>query len=283
MKRKKTCLIVCLIMLATGVSAIANPAGFFPPVPGWQQEGEPELFSPDTLYEYINGAAEVFLNYDFVQLAMQTYRSPDGGEIVIEVYNQGSLANAFGMYAQEKTSAGEFLEIGAEGYYEEGVLNFYSGNYYVKMSGLDASEKAMKKIALAVFEAIAAGRETPPMLKVFPEKGLQPHSLRFVLRDFLGLHFLNNAYIGDYQQEGRNFQLFVIRARDEAGAGKMLNGLLQMAGLTEAPAGRTSTLQLRYIGNMHLQYRENYLWGMVYQEEINDYEAWLNELSRSLK
>ncbi len=282
MNSKKTCLLIVWLMMAASFSKAADPARFFPAVPGLQQEGEVELFSPDTLYEYINGAAEVFLNYDFVQLAMQTYRSPEGGEIVVEVYDQGALENAFGMYAQEKTSAGEFLEIGAEGYYEEGVLNFYTGKYYVKMSGLDATEKAMKKVAAAVNEAIGAGRETPALLKAFPEKGLQPHSLRFVLHDFLGLHFLNNAYIGDYRNDSQGFQLFVIKARDEAQVGRMLNDLLKMAGSAEAPADRSSTLQLRYIGTMHLQYRGNFLWGMVCQEEIENHEAWLAELGRGL-
>ena len=33
----------------------------FPEMDGWKQDGKPQVFSPKTLYEYINGAADLYL------------------------------------------------------------------------------------------------------------------------------------------------------------------------------------------------------------------------------
>ena len=44
-------------------------AGIFPGFEDWTKKGKPDLYTPDNLFEYINGAAEVFLSYDFVKLA----------------------------------------------------------------------------------------------------------------------------------------------------------------------------------------------------------------------
>jgi hypothetical protein len=106
----------------------------FPELPGWNQSGEIQTFSPKDLFEYINGAADLYLSYDFQELNVAEYRNEKKASVTIEVYRHKTPIHAFGIYSQERLSDANFLDIGAQGYSETDVLNFISGNYYVKMS-----------------------------------------------------------------------------------------------------------------------------------------------------
>ena len=51
-------------------------AGLFPEIAGWQKKGAVEIFSPENLYEYIDGAAENFIGYDFRSWRYRTTPMP---------------------------------------------------------------------------------------------------------------------------------------------------------------------------------------------------------------
>lgn len=50
--------------------------GKFPTLEGWQAE-EPRMFDQENLYEHINGAAGLYLNYAFERLWVEYYRRGD--------------------------------------------------------------------------------------------------------------------------------------------------------------------------------------------------------------
>jgi hypothetical protein len=56
------------------------------------------FYKPDTLYEYIDGGADVYLLYDFQRLLHQNFRTP-GGELTADIYDLGKPENAFGIYS----------------------------------------------------------------------------------------------------------------------------------------------------------------------------------------
>ena len=91
-------------------------------------------FRRETLFEYIDGAAEAYIGYDFRELAGRRVR-PDRNENDGHGRNlrHGHGLNAFGIYAAERYPESRFLPIGVQGYYEEGTLNFLAGRYYVKL------------------------------------------------------------------------------------------------------------------------------------------------------
>jgi len=103
--------------------------------------GEPMTFSPETLYDYINGAAEIYLQYNFQELVVQEYENDAGAFVTIEIYRHDTPLNTFGIYSQERYFEGTFLKIGAQGYYENGILSFFKGRYYVKLSSYGLGEK----------------------------------------------------------------------------------------------------------------------------------------------
>lgn len=61
-------------------------------VPGWRVQGQPAAYLPKTLYEYINGAAETFLGFDFRRLLAADYLPPDGeGHVTVDIYDRKSV------------------------------------------------------------------------------------------------------------------------------------------------------------------------------------------------
>jgi hypothetical protein len=245
----------------------AGPAGMFPEIDGWQKKGECESYSPENLYQYIDGAAENFLSYGCQRLLVQNWANDRGQVLSAEVYFHGSLENAFGMYSSERPAAGDYFSLGSEGYAEAGILNFFCSAYYVKLNafGLGAdSEPALRRLGLAMAAAIDPNAAMPGMLQVFPGAGKIAHSERFILNNFLGHDFLRTAYAADYQVDGQNFQLFVIDAGSEAAARVMLEKYTALE--REKPAsvlapGEALTIGDPYNGPMRILWQGRFICG----------------------
>jgi len=74
------------VALWGGSAAAADSKPFaFPAVDGWTPAGAPQVFSPDTLYDYINGGSDLYLKYDFEELQVLEYRKGKMS-VLAEVY-----------------------------------------------------------------------------------------------------------------------------------------------------------------------------------------------------
>lgn len=276
MTRKFFCLFLlatlCVLPSAVAGFAEEKAADLFPDLEGWVKAGDPEIYHADNLWEYINGAADMYLLYDFVKLATLSYDREPKGSITVDVYEHSSLRNAFGVYSREKSPSNVFLKIGAQGYYEKGVLNFFKGSYYVKIMAFYV-ESGEEEILSSVAEKVAAeldGEERlPEILTCFPEEGKIPQSEAYIARDFMGRSILRSAYIADYEVDGEKKQIFIIEAADEGQARDMMNGYVKTI---EAKGGdvtrangvcRFEDPYFRDSGIMNLRSGGRYLWGML--------------------
>jgi hypothetical protein len=206
-------------------------AKVFPEISG-MTKGKPEMYNPDNLYEYINGAAEVFLSYDFRELAALTYEDPQKHSLTIDIYRHSDDRNGFGIYSQEKPVKGDFLPIGAQGYYEKGVLNFVKGSYYVKMSGFDLGDRdktVLSETAKKIARRLSGLSRLPLPAACFPGKGKIDNSEKFIAKNFLGHSFLHSAFTAEYEEKGDKFQIFIIQAADTAAAQKIRDDYFKFA------------------------------------------------------
>ena len=144
-KMKKRYLISCFLFVYLMVGGVHplwashsdSKTFLFPEVTGWKQSGEIQTFLPKTLFEYINGGADLYLTYDFQELKVAEYSNEKKASVTIEVYRHRTSIHAFGIYSQERLPDANFVDIGTQGYIEENVLNFIAGPYYVKISGIN--------------------------------------------------------------------------------------------------------------------------------------------------
>jgi hypothetical protein len=110
-------------------------------VPGWTRGAEVRFFGPNNLFEYIDGAADGYLNYGFQEVVTAEYGNPQKSfQAVMDIYRMKDARNAFGIYTSELNPKSEFRRIGVEGYIGGTALNFWSGPYYVKLTVFQESE-----------------------------------------------------------------------------------------------------------------------------------------------
>ena len=101
----------------------------FPSVSGWKQVGEIQRFDPNTLYEYINGGADLYLAYDFEELKVAEYQNDKKAAVTVDVYRHRTPTHAFGIYSQERFPGANFIDVGVQGYLEKHALNFLFGKH----------------------------------------------------------------------------------------------------------------------------------------------------------
>jgi hypothetical protein len=208
--------ILAFLLPVAAAAQSLDPAALFPELDGWSRDGKTESFGPDNLYEHIDGAAENFLACGFERLAVQNYVNAGKQSLTAEIYFHGTPENAFAIYASEKPLAGDYLAVGSEGYAEEGVLNFISDAFYVKLNSFDlapAQSGALPALAEKIVAAIHGRNELPAALAAFPVRGKVAHSERYILNNFLGLDFLGAAFSADYEAPGEKFRLFVMKTK----------------------------------------------------------------------
>jgi hypothetical protein len=263
----------------------------FPSFEGWSKKGKPDIYTPDNLFEYINGAAEVFLSYDFVKLATLTYENDKQYSFVVDVYQHSSDRNGFGIYSQEKPQKGDFLKIGTQGYYEKGVLNFLKGSFYVKMSGYDLGdndEKVLTTAAKELSKALEGVVDFPAVVKCFPAKGKIANSEAYFNKNFLGHSFLHSAFVADYEIDGRKFQVFIIETGKPEEVKEILNkytGFLKKKGIPVEQKEKSYRFQDPYYrssGMMNMKMEKNYLWGL-FSKNNTAAESFIREIQKNLE
>jgi hypothetical protein len=181
--------------------------------------GEQKFFSSD-LYEYSDGAADVYLDYGLLAMLHQEYKTPST-DLTLDIYNMGVPSNAFGIYAAESSPDYHFLPIGSEGYGTNEILNFFQDEFYIKLSAFSDKEKTgpvLERFAQAVSRRIGPAGAMPEFLSLFPAEHLVNHSCKFVKKSPLGHDFLAPAIMASYAFGEKQTSLIISKAADAKGA-----------------------------------------------------------------
>ena len=252
----------------------------FPEIVGWKISKDIQIYNSENLYEYIDGAAELYLSYDFQELLVAEYANEGGSSVIIEVYRHGTPVHAFGIYSRERPVDGEYLKIGSQGYIEAPVLNFLVGNAYVKMFVYDIKDNVrgvLRTFALKIAESYGGSAELPEILKCFPERGKIANSEKFIANGLLSHEFLHTGFTAGYKDAEREFELFIIEGKDSKDCDEMLRQYMKLTGYPwDGFKKDTCTLPDPYHGSITLSRRGKYIWGV---KGLDDKEMRLKYLS----
>jgi len=180
------------------------------PLPGHATaSGSPSFYNPDSLYQYIDGGADIYLPYNFKNLLHQDFKS-GAAELTVDIYEMDTSEDAFGIYGAERSPGYKFVLIGTEGYREKGVVNFLEDHYYVKLSGSGANaDGLLDQFARLLAGRIGGTRTLPALLGRLPREHRVPHSEQYMRKDPLGHAFLAPAYVVAYAQGKQESKLVV--------------------------------------------------------------------------
>ena len=217
-------LALVLAFLAGGASAGEGPAGrgvavgeLLPAaasLPGWIAVEGPVDYGPDTLFEYIDGAARMYHAFGFTRLAHVRYEpeNGDGSSIVLDIYHMGDELGAYGIYTNTRPPEIEPLDWGAEGYRQDRVAAAWRGAIYVhaEAEGADpASAELLERLVAGVAAAAPGEPSLPRMARLLPREGFVRNSDRYVANDLLGHACLPGGMLAEYAVEEGEYLLFV--------------------------------------------------------------------------
>jgi len=205
----------------TGSGTTKAPLASFlrEPLPGnVTAQGSATIYNADSLYQYIDGGADIYLLYDFKALLHQDFNS-GASDLTVDIYEMGQPEDAFGIYSSERSPGYKFILIGAEGYRDKGILNFFADHYYVKLSGSGGNvDTLLDQFAQLLSGRIGGVRALPPLLQRLPREHRVLHSEQYVKKDPLGHAFLAPAYVVTYAPGKQESKLVISVANDPQGA-----------------------------------------------------------------
>jgi hypothetical protein len=194
-------------------------------ISGWELARPVDTYDKESIFDYINGAAELYFAYDFRCVAAAEYQNGETS-IIIDLYDMADPEGAFGIYSLNRYEGANYVEIGNEGILTGNALDFWKGRYFCKVYAFDMDEKYQSdvvnfgsKLALNIEEA----GSKPDILSQLPANGMMPRTAMFFIRK-LGLdniHYIteeNVLNLGDktkgavakYQLNGNVFQIFIV-------------------------------------------------------------------------
>jgi len=211
-------IVLCSVLFLLAVAALpaaAQPPEVNVPVPaGWTVVDQEYRYDRDNLWEYINGAAELFLTYRFRELIVADFEQGDGA-ITVNVYDMGRPLDAFGVFEQEKPASAEVLvDVGSAAVLQapyQGLL--LKNRFYVKIEagGGDVSAELLRGALQDVAAGLPGDDMLPPQLAALPEAGRVPGSVAFAGGNFLGFEDLRACLHADYEVAGDEYRLFVMK------------------------------------------------------------------------
>jgi hypothetical protein len=231
-----------------------------PELEGFKKTTNYPVFGPENLWDFINGAADTYLAYGFVDLHVAEYKK--GKNVIkLEIYRHTDNTMAFGIYSTERSPSFRFMNLGAQGYIADGAINFFKGNYYVKIRTYSKSEKTLQSaesLALRVANMLEGGSEMPVVLSKFPEIGRKMNEETYINESVLGHNFLNKAYKSVYEIGTDNFSIFIMEKSSTEEAGKSVEDYLAATGIDSVESGSGKyVLKDGYNGSVFLAWKDN--------------------------
>jgi hypothetical protein len=211
---------------------IALPVG----VGEWKWDGKESTYNSRTVFDYIDGAAELYLAYGFQGLKVRRFENPGSPPINLEVYEMASPEDAYGVFSFEYQDDPAGIGQGSE--FGGGLLRFWKGKYFASVYAEgegEGVEAAILGIGRAAARAIPVMGSEPKLIGLLPGKefGLVDKSIRYLKshvllnqrffishQNLLNLNRKTEAVLAAYGRGRQKSQLLLIRYAhaDEAGA-----------------------------------------------------------------
>jgi hypothetical protein len=238
-------------------------------VAGWQATGDDVIYDTETIFQYIDGHAEVYLAYGMSRCLARRYSGPSGEpDIVLDLFELASAADAYGVFTHDRD--GDEVDVGQGALLRTGWLSFWKGRWFGSVYSEGESEPAYDAviaIARVAADTIAEEGEVPALVSELPVDGLDARSVRFlhtqeILNGVVYLGFENvlrfgpetDAVLGRYEREDGNAWLLLVNYPDdetaswaegaatEAGLAVRRDGARLAAALAPEPASAADSL-----------------------------------------
>jgi hypothetical protein len=172
---------------------------------GWTLSGPGKRVEPKAIFDYMDGAGELYLAYRFKYLEVNEYTKSGESDILVELYRMDSPDDAYGLLSGDW--GGDVVDFASvpdhaargtvRALYGAGLLRIWSGDLYARVMTYQESV-ASKQAVLAIGKAIVMGRPEPAaprLIQSLPQTVGPQFALRADRTVYLRSHLvLNSAY-----------------------------------------------------------------------------------------
>jgi len=266
----------------------------------WTLIHGPQIYIRKTLFEHINGQAELYLKYGFQKSVFAIYQNRKNQEdqIELDIYDMGNALQAFGTFSRFRNEdrPGGF---GLESYLDDHSALFYQGKYFIMVYAAEANPDFLKKFSKLVSLKISDPSPPPKEISYFPKNGLKPGSIQYFSEGLLGHQFLKRGFQGTYvektedkaEAKDREFKLFIAIFKDSQEAVSALKAYKEdLAKKGNVFSGGSIVFKASavrgedpYQGKVFVLQRGVYLLGIVGFEKEQESENLLAEFVKNVK
>ncbi|MFO7851060.1 MAG: DUF6599 family protein [Bacteroidota bacterium] len=236
--------IISLLVLSLSTGSILSGQEIdFPDLNRFEIDKSYPVYTPDNLWDYINGAADSYNALGFRDLHVADYNRGKRHTIKLEIYHHANENLAFGIYAMERAPSYNFFKLGVQGYREEGLVHFLKGEYYVKLTTHSDNKRvlaALEELARKTEAMLEGTDEFPEELSLFPSRGKQENSEMYIAENVLGHEFLKKAFRVTYNIDDNRFTIYLFTENTDAENQHMLEQYLTKYSLSPGsePGGK---------------------------------------------
>lgn len=217
---------------------------------GWEWNRKDLNYNRRTIFDYIDGAGELYLAYNFQSVRVRRFEKPGQPSIIAELFDMGSPEDAYGVFSferqDEEVGIGQGSELGG------GLLRFWKGKFFVSVYAEGEGpevESAILTLGRAVADSIQLSGRPPTLISALPDGkvGLLEKSIRYLHshvllnqrfflanQNILNLNQKTEAVLAQYLRDQKKVHLLLILypAEREAKAAlkKFTNAYLPEAG-----------------------------------------------------
>ncbi|MCC7494037.1 MAG: hypothetical protein IT204_16890 [Fimbriimonadaceae bacterium] len=212
-------MLACALLGAVcALAAEPVPAAWLPEtIGGARRIAGVSIYDPVTVFDYMDGKAEIYLTYAFRRLVVAPYQVGEQ-QVQVHLFDMTTAAEAFGI--DSNLLAGEAVPGLQAARYQDGVLRGWQGQVFLKVEA-EGDQPAVRQFAVAAAQHLAtclpAGEPFPPLAAALPREPLKLRELQY------------------FHQQSNLDALFYISTENVLGLGPETSALLAAGELAARP------------------------------------------------
>lgn len=177
---------------------------------GWKAVEKDEFYDPQTIFDYINGAGEVYRSYNFKFLLARRFSKMGQPDLVVDLFDMDTSEDAFGVFTHDLE--GEEAGVGQGSTYKGGLLSFWKASFFVSIYAEEETEEAtaaLFSLGRKVDSAITKEGTEPEVVSFLPRKNLAEKAV----------HYFHNQMILNYHFYLSDENILLLDQKTEAALG----------------------------------------------------------------
>jgi hypothetical protein len=167
----------CLLLAAGGASSAPDLQSLLPTeeeVVAWKLVDQPLVYDAGTLFNFINGGAEVYLEYGFVEVVSQEYGAGEDS-VIATIYEMEDPTAAFGVFSYNRSPQKTLLDLGDGGFQGGFQVAFLQDRYFVLVESYSSGstvEEAQVAFSEVISKKIGTRANQPAVVSELPSSNL---------------------------------------------------------------------------------------------------------------